>query len=291
MEKEENTNFCLSGKPKPFSHKRENTEKKSKDIFSRLRSAAKSSESELIMKDRPRTAVKKPPSSKIPSGSLPQSSSRPSSASTMTKMNCASRFRFPPLKSTKSIDSAVGSQHSSTDDDNKSSDDNEENESQGTFSSDDDAEESSEDSGIIKVRVVSRNTNESSEPHSNASSPTTRSILVKEFNRTPDLIEDENITEALECEEYIESEDDESKAEPPPIKYPSINVAATDTTEDIIDDKDVVLLELGPEDSSEIIPKLPQETDDISNSGVETAQLTIDDIETINDEIIIKRTQ
>ena len=286
MEKEENTNFCLSGKPKPFSHKRENSEKKSKDIFSRLRSVAKSSESELATKERPRTAVKKSSSNKIPPANQQQSSSRPSSATTMTKMSYASKFRFPPLKSTKSIDSAVGSQHSSTDDDNKSSDDNEENESQDNFTSDDDAEESSEDSGIIKVRVVSRNTNESSEANSNASSPTARSILVKEFNRTPDLIDDENVPEELECEEYIESEDEESKAEPLPVKFPSINIAATES-DDVIDDKDVVLLELGPEDSSEIIPKVYQEitATDVSDSGIEINQLTIDDIESNNDDV------
>ena len=36
------------------------------------------------------------------------------------------RFRFPSLRSAVSVDSAVGSQHSSTDDDNKSSEDNDE---------------------------------------------------------------------------------------------------------------------------------------------------------------------
>ena len=120
MEKEkENASFCLSGKSKPFSHKREatNSEKKGRDLFSKFRSAPSTKQDTGAgMKERPRTAVKKGSSM---SAGQQVSLSRPSSAS-MNKNSYKSRFRFPSLKSTQSVDSAVGSQQSSTDDDNKS---------------------------------------------------------------------------------------------------------------------------------------------------------------------------
>ena len=59
MEKE---SFCLSGKPKPFSHKHQatNNEKKGRDLFSKFRSAPPiRQETAAGLKERPRTAVKK----------------------------------------------------------------------------------------------------------------------------------------------------------------------------------------------------------------------------------------
>ena len=290
MEKDKgNASFCLSGQSKPFSHKREatNSEKKGRDLFSKFRSApsTKQETGGSGMKERPRTAVKK--GSNV-SASQQFSLSRPSSAS-MNKSSYKSRFRFPALKSTQSIDSAVGSQQSSTDDDNKSSDDNEEGEddSQEHLSSDEEEEESSADSGIMKVRLVSRNTEDStSSSSSSTGSPTARAILVKEFNRTPDIADDEEI-ENVECEELIqsESEDEESKAEilhTPKFTLTKNNVDNT-PDEDVVINRDVVLMEVGPEDSSEIIPgfHLDDKTEkaypgDNEHYGHE---LTIDDIE------------
>ena len=294
MEKEkENASFCLSGQSKPFSHKREvtNSEKKGRDLFSKFRSAPSTKQETLTgMKERPRTAVKKGSKS---SQSQQFSLSRPSSAS-MNKTNYKPRFRFPSLKSTQSIDSAVGSQQSSTDDDNKSSDDNEEGEddSQEHLSSDDD-EESSADSGIIKVRLVSRNTGDStSSSSSSTGSPTARAILVKEFNRTPDIVDDEE-NETLECEELIESEseDEESKAE---ILYtPKFNLVKNvdiSPEEEPLINRDVVLMEVGPEDASEIITCLQLDNKTENNHpGVDERyenELTIDDIE---DDTIIEK--
>ena len=289
MEKEKgNASFCLSGQSKPFSHKREatNSEKKGRDLFSKFRSAPSTKqETGACMKERPRTAVKK--GSNV-SASQQFSLSRPSSAS-MNKSSYKSRFRFPALKSTQSIDSAVGSQQSSTDDDNKSSDDNEEGEddSQEHLSSDEEEEESSADSGIMKVRLVSRNTEDStSSSSSSTGSPTARAILVKEFNRTPDIADDEEI-ENVECEELIqsESEDEESKADilhTPKFTLMKNNLDNT-PDEDAVINRDVVLMEVGPEDSSEIIPgfHLDDKTErtypgDNEHYGHE---LTIDDIE------------
>ena len=297
MEKEkENASFCLSGQSKPFSHKREvtNSEKKGRDLFSKFRSAPSTKQETLTgMKERPRTAVKIKKGSKS-SASQQFSLSRPSSAS-MNKTSYKPRFRFPSLKSTQSIDSAVGSQQSSTDDDNKSSDDNEEGEddSQEHLSSDDDEEESSADSGIIKVRLVSRNTGDSTSPSSSSTgSPTARAILVKEFNRTPDIVDDED-NETLECEELIESEseDEESKAEI--LHTPKFNLVKNvdiSPEEEPLINRDVVLMEVGPEDASEIITRLQLDDKKENNHPGYDEQygkeLTIDDIE---DDTIIEK--
>ena len=286
MEKEkENASFCLSGKSKPFSHKREatNSEKKGRDLFSKFRSAPSTKQDTGAgMKERPRTAVKKGSSM---SAGQQVSLSRPSSAS-MNKNSYKSRFRFPSLKSTQSVDSAVGSQQSSTDDDNKSSDDNEEGEDDSQEHPSSDEDESSADSGIMKVRLISRNTGDStSSSSSSTGSPTARAILVKEFNRTPDIADDEDI-ENLECEELIqsESEDEESKAEilhTP--KFTLVKNAHTTPDEDPVINRDVVLMEVGPEDSSEIITgiHLDGKTEKIIPGDDERyeRELTIDDIE------------
>ena len=286
MEKEkENASFCLSGKSKPFSHKREatNSEKKGRDLFSKFRSAPSTKQDTGAgMKERPRTAVKKGSSM---SAGQQVSLSRPSSAS-MNKNSYKSRFRFPSLKSTQSVDSAVGSQQSSTDDDNKSSDDNEEGEDDSQDHPSSDEDESSADSGIMKVRLISRNTGDStSSSSSSTGSPTARAILVKEFNRTPDIADDEDI-ENLECEELIqsESEDEESKAEilhTP--KFTLVKNAHTTPDEDPVINRDVVLMEVGPEDSSEIITSihLDGKTEKIIPGDDERngRELTIDDIE------------
>ena len=295
MEKEkENASFCLSGQSKPFSHKREvtNSEKKGRDLFSKFRLAPSTKQETVAgMKERPRTAVKKVTNS---GASHQFSLSRPSSAS-MNKPSYKPRFRFPSLKSTQSIDSAVGSQQSSTDDDNKSSDDNEEGEddSQEHLSSDEDEEESSADSGIIKVRLVSRNTGDfTSSSSSSTGSPTARAILVKEFNRTPDIADDED-NETLECEELIESEseDEESKAEI--LHTPKFNLVKnvdTSPEEEPLISRDVVLMEVGPEDASEIITRLQLDDKTENNHPGDDEryenELTIDDIE---DEIIIEK--
>ena len=296
MEKE---SFCLSGKPKPFSHKHQatNNEKKGRDLFSKFRSAPPiRQETAAGLKERPRTAVKKVSNKNLGQQS---SSSRPSSA-TLNKNSYKTRFRFPSLKSTQSIDSAVGSQQSSTDEDNKSSDDNEEEDSHDQLTSDEDVEESSEDSGIMKVRIVSRSTEDTtsascSSAGSPTGSPTARAILVQEFNRTPDINNDEGEDhENLECEESIDSEDEESKAEilhTP--KFTLIKSEETDPEEEPVINKDVVLMEVGPEDSSEIITcchlnDLHKTEPDVT--CIKEHELTIDDIEydiNINKEVAI----
>ena len=151
----ERANLCLSGRSKPFSKKQEITsDKNPRDIFSKLK-PIKCSISKDTVKDRerPKTAIKKP--AVLRGSSVPWS--RPSSANTKVKLRA--KMRFPSLKSTQSIDSAVSlsSQHSSTDDDKSSEEEDERNEdSHGPLTSEEDEEDCSEDSGIIKVRVVSR---------------------------------------------------------------------------------------------------------------------------------------
>ena len=73
----DNTNFCLSGKSKPFSNKLRDaaTEKKSKDILSKLKPSPGKKDADPS-KERPRTAVRQMPA--------PRARPRPSSA-TLTK--------------------------------------------------------------------------------------------------------------------------------------------------------------------------------------------------------------
>ena len=73
----DNTNFCLSGKSKPFSNKLRDaaTEKKSKDILSKLKPSSGKKDADPS-KERPRTAVRQMPA--------PRARPRPSSA-TLTK--------------------------------------------------------------------------------------------------------------------------------------------------------------------------------------------------------------
>ena len=156
-------------------------------------------------------------------------------------------------------------------------------------------DESSEDSGIMKVRVVSRST---ASHHSGHSSPGPGPILVKEFNRTPDILDTEaatEITEDIECEEFIESEDEEdeesradvvSGATQPPVTGPEDEpVTAVETEPDIIHTRDVVLMEVGPEDSSEIIVNRHNDARDVDNnvSGAAREDLTVDDIECVEE--------
>ena len=291
MEKQD-ANLCLSGKPKPFSSKRESSvtspDKRPKEtIFSKFTKPNNGSKSKAdkVMKDRPKTASVKNNSVARQQSSFPirVTLSRPSSANVNQEQKPRSRFRFPGLKTSPSIDSAVGSQMSSTDDDNKSSSDNDHDDSD--HSTDDD-EESSEDSGIIKVRVVSRSTGHESDQEQCTSSAHSSPILVKEFNRTPDneherLDYEEEVEENIEVEQFDHSEDEESKAEPPPTKYSmssqqDLDKEVLDAQDDVdtIVSKDIVLMEVGPEEKSEIIPNIKAAAEDVTEHA-----LTVDDIE------------
>ena len=280
----ENTHFCLSGKSKPFSNKKREVnstvEIKPKDIFSKLRGSSKT-EINPINNERPRTAIRKS-SATAP---IHQSNPRPASAN-LNRSKTKSKFRFPSLKSTQSIDSAVGSQLSSSDDDTKTSDDDDDKDDkdESSTSASEDEEESSDDSGIIKVRVVSRNTNDSRTSTSTPSrSPTTKSILVKEFNRTPDVTENDTMADAetIECEEFTDTdEDEESKAEP--LLSSRFQNNTENITDEVIEenanDRDVILMELGPNDSSEII---------INQQKNELAQEFIDEQNTLDNDLIV----
>lgn len=274
----ESASFCLSGRSKPFSKKQELTsDKKARDVFPKFKSAKSSVDVEVAgIRERPKTAVKK-------AGSLKPSStpwSRPSSANTRVKYRA--KMRFPGLRSTQSIDSAVSSQHSSTEDD-KSSEEEEEDrneDSHGPLTSEEDDEDCSEDSGIIKVRVVSRSSTEDKTDNSSHSSPPARAILVKEFNRTPDILDsqDDPPEEIVDCAptgQEEESEDEESRLDPPP--QPSICRPEDPEEEDLTVQTDVKLLEVGSEDESEIIPKVLAEKSEMKSSPYE--ELRIDDIE------------
>ena len=297
--------LSLSGKSKPFSKKKtesqhQQNEKRSKDssIFSKFKpSSVKSDKNQEKVQTRPKTAATRKPGSNFP---ISVTLSRPSSSSSSSNKikTVSSRFRLPGLKAAPSVDSAVGSQLSSTDDDNKSSSDDEHDEHE--------SDESSEDSGIIKVRVVSRSTNGSeedgSEQHSSPSqsssstqsSPSARAIFVKEFNRTPDIDDadddvkdddNEDVEENIVIEQFIESEDEESKAEPLLSNRNIVNNCHVPDEEDDPDftgvNRDVVLLEVGPEDKSEIIANIKIPTVD-NDEEEECNILTVDDIEEVN---------
>ena len=315
----ETGNFCLSGKSKPFSNKRDSStyDKKlgsvgrdetgviftrqeigkllpilcshwlklalssfmtiGRDIFSKFKQTKADPE---LKEQRPRTAIKK-----VPTKTSNQSQQRPTSAtSNSMAQNTKSRFKFPSLKSTQSIDSAMGSQLSSSDEENKTTD--EDDEDPGTSSSE---EESSEDSGIIKVRVISRSTNDDAASEcsrTDSHSPSAKPILVKEFNRTPEMNEnDETVNDIDACDDFTESEDEESKAElnPDLITSKIINEAFDDVIDEHVNVKDVVLMEIGPEEKSEIITSL-QTYENTLQKKLDN-DIIVDDIEA-NEEII-----
>ena len=291
-------NFCLSGLSKPFSKKQEMTNDKSekKSIKTSLSNSKNERERDKERdRERPKTGVKKPSPMR---GSLPWSrpGSRPGSANPGVKYSRA-KMRFPGLKSTQSIDSAVSlsSQHSSssTEDDKSSEED-----SHGPVTSEED-EDCSEDSGIIKVRMVSRSSSNEDkmmveEEGSSQSSPSPRvvgPILVKEFNVTPDPVveADQEAEEEILDEAPAESEDEESRLEPEPAEETAATTswAGPDLggeVEVLCVQTDVRLLEVGPEESSGIIAGL-QAANSCTNLGVQTADpagLRVPDIDCTN---------
>ena len=182
--------LCLSGMQKPISKKEESLREK---LMEKVKlPTLQLGRLDGIRKDRPKTAVKKK------SQSRPNSLSRPTSASIQPKFKHRSRMPSPGLKQAGSIDSALSSQHSSaeqtTDEENDPTDDHCSNNSTEDLSEDD----CSVDSGIIKVRI-SRGGNDQDgrirkekEQEVLSPSPITEPILVKEFNRTPDIPIDEH---------------------------------------------------------------------------------------------------
>ena len=278
----DSADFCLSGRSKPFSKKQEIAhDKKPKDIFSKFKPLKSSVDKEVAMnRERPKTAVKKAVTLKGQTGLW----SRPSSANTRVKYK--TKMRFPSLKSSQSIDSAVSSQHSSTEDDKSSEEEEDNNEdSPGPLTSEEDDVDCSEDSGIIKVRVVSRSSSseDKTTDDSPRTSPPARSILVKEFNRSPDITEDiaEPVEEIVDCapsppEE--QSEDEESKIEPPPAA--SLGKRSEDSAEqDLTVQTDIKLLEVGSDDESELITKLRSEKTEQRSNTESIDEIKIDDIE------------
>ena len=287
-------NFCLSGLSKPFSKKQEITQdKKPKDNFSKQK-PIKSSPTDRHSgterereRERPKTAVKKP--SAMRGSSLPWS--RPGSANTKVKYSRA-KLRFPGLKSTQSIDSAVSlsSQHSSSsteDDKSSEEEDDRHEESHGPTTSEDD-EDCSEDSGIIKVRMVSRSSSSEDKMVEDRVGP----ILVKEFNSTPDLLEGDQDQESVE--EILdvapdESEDEESKLEPAPTALICSSKPEETRTSPEVDlsveaqvQTDVRLLEVGPDESSGIIAGVQGSCTNLAVKTADTAGLGISDIECNN---------
>ena len=279
-------NFCLSGLSKPFSKKQEMiNDKKTKDILSKQSPTKPSHNGTERDRERPKTAVKK--TSVMRGSSLPWS--RPGSANTKVKYGRA-KLRFPGLKSTQSIDSAVSlsSQHSSssTEDDKSSEEEEDRNEDSHGPSTSEDDEDCSEDSGIIKVRVVSRSS--SSEDKVDRSSPRVGPILVKEFNSTPDMMEAEQ-----EAEEEIldiapaESEDEESKLEPAPATLISSSQPKSEDLDLTLPvQTDLRLLEVGPDEPSGIV--IAGVHGGCTNMELKTANtggLRISDIECNNSEV------
>ena len=189
-----NTNFCLSGLQKPISKKDESLKDK---IMEKVRlPTLQFSKLDVMRKQRPKTAVKKKTSSRS------SSSSRPPSATIKSKVEGRVTMKRPNTIQSGSVDSAISSHQSSaepsTDEENDCTDDRFSNQSTDDLSED----ECSVDSGIIKVRIsrtaVNRCEGESCED-SNAATPspcpTKAPILVKEFNRTPDIPEKDTETE------------------------------------------------------------------------------------------------
>ena len=191
MDENKNANFCLSGKPKPISKKEESLrERKQHDMMEKLKlPSLQLNRLDGIKRERPKTAVKKKPQSRS------NSSSRPTSASIQQKFSYKPRMKRPGMKPSASIDSALSSQHSSaepsTDEENDSTDDRCSSKSTEDMSED----ECSVDSGIIKVRISRCNTDDDhkgGKANTSAnSSPSKEPILVKEFNRTPDIVTDD----------------------------------------------------------------------------------------------------
>ena len=178
-------NFCLSGRQKPISKKEESLREKLMDKVKLP--TLQLGRLDGMKRERPKTAVKK----KLQSRS--NSSSRPTSASIQPKFSYKSKMQRPGMKQSGSIDSALSSQHSSaepsTDEENDLTDDRCSNPSTEDLSEDD----CSVDSGIIKVRISKCGTNEERRGRKEnisttaSPSPTKEPILVKEFNRTPDI--------------------------------------------------------------------------------------------------------
>ena len=289
-------NFCLSGLSKPFSKKQENTnDKKTKDATFKQKSIKSSHTDGQTERDRerPKTAVKKP--SVMRGSSL--SWSRPGSANTKVKYGRA-KLRFPGLKSTQSIDSAVSlsSQHSSssTEDDKSSEEEEDRNEDSHGPSTSEEDEDCSEDSGIIKVRMVSRSSSSEDKvgEDMDRSSPRVGPILVKEFNSTPDMMEAEQdaVEEILDIAPD-ESEDEESRLEPPPAAPAATCSGATSQTQpEDLDltlqvQTDVRLVEVGPDENSAIIAGLHGSCSNVEVKTANTGGLRISDIECTNSEL------
>ena len=180
---EQQGDFCLAGKSKPISKK---SNSNFQDMLKRSIKSATSQTEKINKHERPKTAIKKTSNSKGNSLSRPASSS---------SYKFGMKMKIPGMKHSQSQDSAVSSQHSSadgsTDEENNETDDN--NGDNDTSSGDD---ECSVDSGIMKVRMLSRTTTEDEsndkegefESSSSAGSTPAKAkapILVKEFNRTP----------------------------------------------------------------------------------------------------------
>ena len=286
-----------------------NNDKKPRDNFAKQKSIKSSLDSRQAgpERERPKTAVKKPSSAlRGSSSSLPWS--RPGSANTNAKVKYSrAKMRFPGLKSTQSIDSAVSlsSQHSSSStEDDKSSEEEEEDrheESHGPSTSEED-EDCSEDSGIIKVRMVSRSCSSEAKmveerERSARSSPRLGPILVKEFNSTPDLLEaDQEAVEEILDLAPTESEDEESKLEPAPIVACTSKPEETTTCPEVdlssrggaLVANDVRLLEVGPDESSGIIAGVQGSCTNLPAQTADTAGQRISDIECNNSQAELK---